>query len=115
MRKISEKVKNELLAQEKYQFCARCGTQGVHLHHALIYAGRQMNEAYAIVPACPKCHREVDTEPSAREFFQLLAIRGGLPQIASDYPKRDWFQEESRMLRDVSPSDATKIFRWLKK
>lgn len=58
MRRISQKVKNEVLARK--QVCARrCdgGCDGrLTFEHAIIYAGKQLDKAWAIVILCEKHH-----------------------------------------------------------
>ena len=57
MRKISEKVKRKVL--ERPQVCARagegCGGR-ITWEHALIFGGRQIDEAWAIVLLCERHH-----------------------------------------------------------
>jgi len=63
MNNIPTKLKKDLLADPEY---ARCSLLGYHtcggritLEHALIYAGRQVQEKYAIIPVCA-AGQEVD-------------------------------------------------------
>lgn len=63
MRKIPETLKQDILADRFYERCALrhtphcCGCAGrVTWEHAIIYAGRQLNEKWAIVPLCERCH-----------------------------------------------------------
>jgi hypothetical protein len=63
MRKIPPKLLEEMLSDPYYSKCARkkegnCKGR-VTLEHALIFAGKQVNEKYAIVPICAY-HHEVD-------------------------------------------------------
>lgn len=61
MRKIPEKLKNEILGDRFYDRCALRHVVGgcdgrVTWEHAIIYAGRQLNEKWAIVPLCERHH-----------------------------------------------------------
>ena len=58
MRKIPEALKAQLLAEAEYKKCVRkTGCQGrITLEHAIIYAGRQLNERWAILPLCAYHH-----------------------------------------------------------
>lgn len=62
MRKIPEKLKKEILADPYYKVCARknddCDGR-ITWEHAIIYAGRQLNEKWAIIPLCTY-HHSVD-------------------------------------------------------
>ena len=64
MRKISAKVKEELLADPRMKKCARacegnCGGR-ITWEHVIIYGGRQLDEAWAIIPLC-EYHHDVNT------------------------------------------------------
>ena len=58
MRKISDSVKAQLLSEP--DVCARKATGGcdgrITFEHAIIYAGRQLDEAWAIVKLCERHH-----------------------------------------------------------
>lgn len=58
MRKIRQSVKNEILARK--QECARHADGGcdgsLTWEHAIIYGGRQLDEAWAIVILCSRHH-----------------------------------------------------------
>lgn len=76
--------------------CEHCGsTKEIEWHHALFYAGRKLQEVYAIRALCKKCHRETQgsINSTAKLFCQMLAITEGLMRgIEKDYPKCDWRQ-----------------------
>lgn len=62
MRKIPIKMLKEMLSDPVYSVCARkddpehqCEGR-ITLEHALIYAGKQINAKWAIVPLCAKAH-----------------------------------------------------------
>lgn len=58
MRKISEKVKQKLLQEPDICSLVHLGgcAGGITWEHALIYAGRQIDEAWAIIKLCEKHH-----------------------------------------------------------
>lgn len=61
MRPIPEKLKKEMLAEKYYKQCSlkghgECGGR-ITLEHAIIYAGRQLNERWAIIPLCERHHQ----------------------------------------------------------
>jgi hypothetical protein len=60
MRPIPKKLLNEILADPYYKTCIRAKTNQcdgrITLEHAIIYAGRQVNEKWAILPVCEKHH-----------------------------------------------------------
>lgn len=60
MTKIPQKVKNEILADPKYKFCAlhgyhECGGR-ITWEHTMIYAGKQVQEKWAIIALCERGH-----------------------------------------------------------
>lgn len=75
MRKIPQKLRDELAADPYYKTCARksgeCSGR-ITWEHAVIYAGRQVNERWAIVPLClyafgtiwTEGYRKIQTKPS---------------------------------------------------
>lgn len=62
MRKIPEKLKKEILSDPDYKTCTRkdhdCDGR-ITWEHAIIYAGKQLNEKWAIIPLCAY-HHSVD-------------------------------------------------------
>ena len=58
MRKIPQKLKDEILADPFYIKCARAGgCKGrITWEHAIIFQGRQLNEKWAIIPLCEYHH-----------------------------------------------------------
>ena len=60
MRKISSRVKNIIDNDRFYTICARFrdgGCKGrITMEHTLIFAGRQIDEAWAIIPLCEYHH-----------------------------------------------------------
>ena len=63
MRKIPTKLKEEMAADPAYKLCALRGghiCQGkIEWHHHIIFAGRQLNEKWAIVAICEYIHDQV--------------------------------------------------------
>lgn len=62
MRPIPPKMRQAMAEDPYYKQCARVGI-GDHVcsgritwEHALIYAGKQVNEIWAIIPLCEKAH-----------------------------------------------------------
>lgn len=60
MRRIPQKLKEEILKDSYYKKCARLNDgycEGrITWEHAIIYSGRQLNEKWAIIPLCWKHH-----------------------------------------------------------
>lgn len=80
MRTIPEKLKKEILADPYYKNCARKNSEcdgRITWEHAIIFAGRQLNEKWAIVPLCT-FHHAVDGHQDGgdlnKELNVLLAL-----------------------------------------
>lgn len=77
MGKIPLKVRAEIDADPTYKVCALKGLHGhicggrITMEHALIYAGRQIQEKWAIVPICAR-GQEVDHYQDAHTMVKEL-------------------------------------------
>lgn len=91
---IPPKMRKELEGLSRMKKCEHCGsTKGIEWHHALIYAGRKMQEVYAIRALCVDCHRGENgtINAIAKQFTMLCAITEGLTKgLEQKYPKCDW-------------------------
>lgn len=76
-----------------YEECCYCGAGPTQWHHALIYAGKQINEKFAIVPVCFSCHQLVDTNSWYKNFFKQIAIDRMTDEDMQKYNKCDWEAE----------------------
>jgi len=90
-----------ILENDPYmQYCAYCGTFGAQWHHPFRHAGRRVNEIWAIVPLCPKCHLRSD-KFIVNEFSAYIALvryrtlYKSWDHICQKYLNRDWEQEHS--------------------
>src|SRR4051812_5449230 len=94
MRTIPVKMRNELSAD---RFMSRCcinnaACEGrVEWHHVWIYAGKQINEPWAIVPACEWHHRQAN-KPAIKILFEIASLRRAKEEDLAKYPKKDWKQ-----------------------
>jgi len=68
MRKVSPLELNKYLQDSFSKQCCVCGTKRPQLHHNLIFAGRQVDEAWTFLPLCPIHHEEARN----RDFKQLM-------------------------------------------
>lgn len=59
-----------------YKFCSRCGDfRKVEWHHTIIFASKQLQEKWAIVPACQDCHKQVGQDKNVKQYFEWIALR----------------------------------------
>ena len=85
MRKIPESVKRILQAEPN--ICALrdyppCGGR-ITWEHAIIYAGRQLNEPWAIIKIC-ECHHAVNTYQDGGNFNKELNILTALNRATEE-------------------------------
>ena len=103
MRAISKKVKDQILEDPFYIRCARAAILKDHVcegritwEHALIYAGKQMDEVFAIIPLCALAHAVdffQDRGILKKEIGVWIALNRMTPEDMARYPKRDWIRE----------------------
>lgn len=105
MRYIPEALKEEICAQLLHGFCLRRLALKDHIcegritwEHALIYAGRQINEVWAIVELCAKAHsvdRFQDTGIMVKTISEWIAINRMSPEDEEKYPRFNWAQRRA--------------------
>ena len=94
MRKIPEKLKKRLTGQpcalrnDKFGAC----TGRIQLHHVWIYAGRQINEPWAILGACEGHHERVKQERRVKEAFEKISLEYATLDQLAKYPRKEWKQ-----------------------
>lgn len=64
-----------------------CGR--IEWEHTFIYAGKQIQEAWAIAPACVYHHRGPGLD---KEYNQWIAINRATDEDFAKYPRTDWQQ-----------------------
>lgn len=90
MRLIAQRLRNEMAVDPYYQVCARKNgeCQGrITWEHAFIYAGKQINEKWAIIPLCVYHHLG---EGLVKNENQRIALDRATPEDLAKYPSFDW-------------------------
>lgn len=93
MSKTPNKVKQEILNDPSRQYCALYGHNGhvcsgrITWEHALIYAGKQIQEKWAIVSLCEKAHG-VNSFQDAGTMNKEINVWIALNQATEDDFKR---------------------------
>lgn len=93
MRPIPLSMRNEIDRDPYFKVCARKGfdcSGRITIEHAWIYAGRQINELWALVPLCEYHHLY---EGLDKHENQRLSLDRATPEDLAKYPKKDWEQE----------------------
>lgn len=73
----------------------------VEWHHTFIYGGKQINEVWAIVPACERHHDQVTKEPKVKMYFEKVSIMRASQDDLSKYPRKDWEQIKCHLFTKV--------------
>lgn len=92
MRKIPTRVVSQMENDPYYQMCARHGPDcagRITWEHAFIYAGKQINEVWAIIPLC--WHHHLGSGLN-KELNQWISIQRATPDDLLKYPNKDWEQ-----------------------
>jgi hypothetical protein len=96
MRPIPQKLKEEMSADPYYKQCLRrkegtCSGR-ITWEHCWIYAGKQINEKWAIIPLCWYHHLGDGLDKLLNEWFSISRM------VKSDeekYPRKNWKQLRS--------------------
>lgn len=93
MRPIPSKLRNQIAKNPWMKKCCvpGCGnTTDVTWEHALKWAGRQINEAWAIIPLCWHHHLYTGLD---KRFNEWVALHRATDDDLAKYPKHNWFQD----------------------
>jgi len=86
-------MRAEMDADPFYHKCCITGDRSkIEWHHVWIYAGKQINEKWAILPVSKYIHDLVDKNASVRRHLQKISLNRAEPADLAKYPKKDWHQ-----------------------
>jgi len=99
MKKIPEQLRKKIA---KDSFMEQC----IHAHfgqcrgritweHAWIYAGKQIQETWAIVPCCEK--HNVDVSARDKRYNQYIALKRATKRDLEKYPNKNWNWELKKL------------------
>lgn len=93
MRAIPLSLRNELSNDPYYEKCCLSYTGmclgRIEWHHNLIYAGRQQNKKFCILPLCKYHHIRADLKPIREKLDKIMEDRA-TPEDLAEYPRRKW-------------------------
>ena len=101
MRRISQRVKNEILNDPFYRICARAKLLHDHkcegrlsFEHTLTFAGRQVDEVFAIIPLCDLAHGIGQFLNSGgilnKQINEWIALNRATDAELEKYSRADW-------------------------
>lgn len=92
--RLTSKLLKQLKDEEFWnKRCIHSHEQGVECEHAIFYAGRQVNERWALVPVAQRFNRNPSGKIKEQSAFYAMnqAKDWGLwEQVKEKYPRRDW-------------------------
>lgn len=131
MRPIPPRMRQELEGLRRMTRCTLWPVQDLYgacrgrerhpeWHHVWTYAGKQINEPWAILAACTYHHDGVKQDAAVRYAFESASLMLATPEDLSKYSRKDWAQEEKRLglqrlKRDADPIDLKRIWHELRK
>ena len=102
MAKIPEELREEMASDPYYTKCARASEhncQGrITWEHPWQYAGKQIQEKWAIIPICEFHHavgKFQDGGDLNKQENQKIALMRATPADLKKYPKKDWDFEKT--------------------
>lgn len=94
MRLIPAKLRKQLSEDPFMKKCVYTGTtQNVSWEHCWIYAGKQINEAWAIVPL--RKDLNVNMTKEVKDYCRWISINRATEEDLAKYPKENWKQIKS--------------------
>ena len=95
MKKIPEQLREEMSNDPYYTKCCLSYTNNcegrIEWHHNFIYAGRQQNHKWCILPLCHGHHLRADTK-TIKPLLDRIMIDRATSEDLAEYPKRKWSQ-----------------------
>ena len=98
MRKISPHIKRAIDSDPYFKVCARfdgdCDGR-ITIEHAFIYAGRQVDELWAMLPLCTYHHAVNEHQDGGdlnKEINEYLCLCRATMGDLMFYPKTNWWQ-----------------------
>lgn len=93
MRAIPPSLRNELASDPYYEKCclSHLGVcEGrIEWHHNLIYAGRQQNRKFCILPLCHGHHMRANNKEVREKLDRIMESRA-TPEDLAEFPRRAW-------------------------
>jgi len=100
MRPILIKMREDIAKDPFMKRCVYTGdTQNVSWEHCWIYAGKQINEPWAIVPL--RRDLNVNMTREVKDFCQLVSLRRATKEDLKKYPKKDWKQIKRYLTKKI--------------
>ena len=103
MRPIPLEMRKEMNADPKYHVCSAkdqyCRGK-IEWHHVWIYAGKQINEKWAIIPLC-KLHHDLAGIKPYKEHYELTSLIGATEEDFKKYSRKNWEQHRLYLIKTL--------------
>ncbi len=97
MRVIPNEIKKQITEDDFYKRCCITGSLSVSIEHSWIYAGKQINDLWALTPLrrdLNNSHPPIAVKNKCRLISLERAKKmGEWGNLKRKYPKKDWEQE----------------------
>ena len=93
MRPIPAKLRRELSENSFMERCVWTGDRDVTWEHCWTYAGKQINERWAIVPLKAKLNTSHPPK-EVKDYCRWISLMMATPSELAKYPKKNWEQEK---------------------
>jgi hypothetical protein len=78
MRRLTDEARKKIQSDAFYRKCCLCGRgKPIQIHHHLIFAGRQCDEWWSLLPLCPPCHGQADRKEVRAKLDVIMLARAG--------------------------------------
>jgi len=95
MNNIPLKLRKELSADPFYQKCCITGQTNINFHHAFIYAGRQIQEQWCILPIAKEVHDNIE---QYKERCDWIILNRAIDETLKKYSKgEDLIKKRERL------------------
>lgn len=101
MRPIPIELREQMAKDPWYHACCigpKYCKGKIEWHHVWIYAGKQINEIWAIIPLCHFHHEKAGLHPF-KERYELISLNSASLEDLSKYPKKDWKQYHKYLIK----------------
>jgi hypothetical protein len=98
MRKISLSIRKRIGQENWFKKCCLCGVKKsdqvkIEVHHNFIYAGRQTDVYFTLLPLCVKCHDTARKTEVREKLDWIMMGRADWNDLAR-FPRYDWKQRK---------------------
>jgi len=111
MRKIPEKLKKEIEESGQNDGCVLDTGEhgpcegGIEWHHCFLYAGKQINEKWAILGACQRHHKLAHGNKEVKNAFRRESLKRAAPEDLEKYPRESWEQLKKYLKGEEEPEE----------